>query len=63
MFLENVHAKQVLFAEGHGFEAASALQAEAETANSAEQVKHAELAHNTLRSFAHVERTTLIVWR
>jgi hypothetical protein len=63
VFCQHAPAEWVDLAEGDGFEAARALKAKAETANAAEQVKNAELAHNTLRSFAHVERTTLIVWR
>jgi hypothetical protein len=42
---QHTPAEWVDLAEGHGFEAARALQAKAETANAAEQVKNAELAH------------------
>ena len=53
VFLENPPAERVDLAEGHGFKAAGAFQAEAETADSAEKVQHLEF-FAILHSFSFV---------
>ena len=63
VFRQHAPAEWINLAEGDRLKTARALKAKAETANAAEQVKDAELAHSTLRSSLHVVRTTLIVWR
>ncbi len=50
MFRQHAAAERFDFAEGYGFEAASALQPKAKTANAAEQIKHPELAHGNADS-------------
>jgi len=48
VFRQNFAGKFLNLAEGNGFKTAGALKAEGEAANSAEQVKDAQLIHITL---------------